>query len=640
MSNNALRTARAAGASQRPGSGHDVEPLAHVLLALAISVASLLLACWTLWPDATSAALPGGEVVAADTRHALPAEPTAAETAPTSSRRSSVPAQPAALVVEEAAESATLTGNAVDEWAHPVPHAEIWIEDGAWRLATLTDHTGRFVIEDEAGTWRARVEEGAPLRLVARAAGHGPSLVAERSALDSSALTLVLRGLGAALRVDVRGVDGRAIEGARLTLGAPRDIEHEGESVALMPTPSLHSDARGEVLFEGLEPGERELTLECDGYSSCTGFVELREGELTERVIQLYATARLHGQVLRMDGGESQGVVITVLPLGSVQRFTTCCDADGRFELLGLPAGDVRLVAETCSAAPPLRASAELRLRAGETAVWQPTLAPVDVIRGRLTAFDGAPLAGWRVELEGPAAKAASERPTLTDADGYYEVPRVPTFNGTRLLLFHPQARYGIPSRVISRPHLGDDIDVELDEGEDHVSWAFGRMLRHDGTPANAQPLVIQRISDRFSVNATIGQDGSFSTPALPPGEYAAILPLHGRGWTQDVSWTIDGRQPFDAGLILLPQTGELALLTSDDDRNAETHALRFDLLRPGVGANFALPVMIGAFQAPQLLQLAPGDYLMQLSDQPELAPVQFTIESGETTPVELPASE
>ena len=92
--------------------------------------------------------------------------------------------------------------------------------------------------------------------------------------------------------------------------------------------------------------------------------------------------------------------------------------------------------------------------------------------------------------------------------------------------------------------------------------------------------------------------------------------------------------------MIALPALGDLALLTSVEDRDAETLALRLDLLRPGISSTFALPVMVGAVQAPLLLGLAPGEYRLRFPDHPELGSVVFTIESGETTQVVLPTSE
>jgi hypothetical protein len=220
-----------------------------------------------------------------------------------------------------------------------------------------------------------------------------------------------------------------------------------------------------------------------------------------------------------------------------------------------------------------------------------------------------------------------------TDAEGHFLLPASAGLPGSRLDVFHPLARHGVPSRSVEGPA----DRVRLAEDELRVGVLSGRVVHAGGQPAGNALLRLRRLSDGATLGLRLGADGSFSTPPLPVGAYAAEFPHHGRGWCPDGAWVVDGHGPRDLGLVVLPATGALALTTSAASRAAETTGLRIELLRPGLAAGERLVVLAGAIEAPLTLQLAPGRYLVSLSDRPEVEPREVQVDGGVTTTLPLP---
>ncbi len=606
--------------------GRSGEPLLHAALALVVSTACLLLAWWTLWPSGDADGLGGRAVLAAPGRVAAPA-PVSAGLARPDRVRTPEEGSVAARPPREPAERA---GVVVDGWGRPVAGAEVWLDDGDWRLATHTGPDGRFQVEAEGG------------RLGARHAAHAPSLVLEIGRTDGDA-RLVLGGPAAGLEVEAVDGTGVPLIGVEIRLDPPRDadgtgplrvLDAAGRLRELTPAPLAVTGPGGRALLQGLAPGRRTLRAELAGHSPLLTELRLLEGERGRRRLVLFSSARVEGVVRGPDGQPLAGVLVEALCLDSWLRTTTRTDGAGAFTLDGLPAARIRLEA---SAEGPdaglLGATAERTLLPGERVDWSPVLEPRAGLRGRLVDGDGAPLEGWGVERADDGAEGVPRSRARTDADGRFELSASPGSLEERLLLYHPLARHGVPSRSVERPAER----IELTEDEIRVGVLSGRVVHADGTRPAGALLRLRRLSDGAVAGIRLGDDGSFVTPPLPAGDYAAIFPHHGRGWCPDRPWHVDGHGPQDLGCIVLPARGTLALSTSSTGRAAETTTLRLELLRPGLGADGGLCALDGAVEAPLQLDLAPGRYRVSFPARPELGPREVVVQGGVTTTLALP---
>ncbi|MFT7486436.1 MAG: hypothetical protein ACI9F9_002291, partial [Candidatus Paceibacteria bacterium] len=383
------------------------ESLVHIFFALATSATIACLAIWTLWPQARNRVQSEGLVLAAESTRALARRALPGDHLPRT-RGSQLSATRAPLVAEPSAstlEGASLRrvhGTVVDEFWNPVPYAEVWIDDGKWRVLTLADERGEFTETLDENPDAGPLVEGSGIQLGARANNHGPSRVQPLSSFPADNVRLVLAGHGAGLRIEVRDELGAPLANVQLSLTPTDGDEWEDDASLRLPAPAACSDRWGGLRLDGLAMGEHELRLQKKGFSARTGRVFLEHGGISRRSIEMRATAQLEGHMSRVDGGSVNATRITITSSDGLQELKTMTDPFGEFSLGGLPSGYVQLLAsKTCGNGRLFQCRRELFLTPGESAYWDPILSEVQSLSGRLLDDSGQPLVGWRVELRG-----------------------------------------------------------------------------------------------------------------------------------------------------------------------------------------------------------------------------------------------
>jgi protocatechuate 3,4-dioxygenase beta subunit len=236
--------------------------------------------------------------------------------------------------------------------------------------------------------------------------------------------------------------------------------------------PLTTSDARGHFAVEGLERGRKVfLVVAKEGYRSEIYDVEPRLGQPPLQVV-LSRAARVAGTVVSPEGKPVPRAEVTIQlaePAPGVIEETArdyrggerdvLTDEEGHFEVAGLFAGEVELVAfkegwrENRAVTLGLaegQAVDDLRLVLREGAV----------LRGRVTTEDERPIAGARVTVGRPVA--------ITDADGYYRVEGVAT--GTQEVgVWH--SRYGRLRRDADLGPGENTLDLTMKKGHTVSGW-------------------------------------------------------------------------------------------------------------------------------------------------------------------------
>jgi hypothetical protein len=622
----------------------EFEPLAHVLFALALSGASLLMAVWTLWPSSEQQ---GGTsfVHAAETHAAELEAPWNASLSLAEVHQSPrIEAQdplPWASPLDSASPALRLRGTVVDEFWRPIPYAALWVDRSPWKQWAVSDAFGVFDVKVPK-KWVEQLQSTTnSLRIAARSARYAPSRILSLSQVPSTSLQLVLAERGASLNLEFTDETGSPLQGVRVRLdsvpGADCSaLERQLESKR-MPAPPTVSDNWGLARLEGLAPGPQEVVFERAGFSRRQGRITLLPGDVSTRIIVMKRSASLQGHLVRADGGPLQQSLVRATCEETLEVFETHTDHSGHYVLSDLPAGSIQLFARGPERVL-LRVEARTRreLSGGQIEHWSPTLYRVQRISGQLLASSDRPLEGWRVEVR-DADAAGESTSSLTDANGAYELPAGNPSGMRFISFFHPDAGRGIPTRSQSlQGRDGHVDDVELEEDETHVSRLTGRVLNPFGHAAAGVHLVLHRSLGRDFVQVDVDDDGRFGTPPIPPGLYIPVFSQHGMGWTPDNPIRMEGIEEFDIGTLQLPLQGRLSVMTSTADRYSEQRELALDLLRPGISPEFRLPIFRGSLEAPVEIVLAPGDY--ELSFPGILAPpVVVHIESGECTVYTLP---
>jgi len=637
-------------------------PATHAAFALFAAVVSTVVAVLILWPWRTPGFVPTERTVFASPavgsqRHAMPSSAEVElRNRPRGMLRAKMDLDPAESSDPESAALRTiqLSCEVVDEEWRPVLGAELWIEREEWQMAGHTTAEGRFSLRLDPDFVAGRVREHRSIRLGARAAGHGPSLITSWLDPEQPAVRLILRNVGSVLRLEITNQNGEPVSQAEVRLGAPLDpatgrpidvLFANGLAGTVTPNPLGLTDTWGQLLFEGLEPGERPLSIQAEGYCERSGRVTLVEGEFTERRIRLVPTCSVRGWLTREDGEPVLGARVIAYGEDPLEELSTTCDATGAFLLQNLPAGTVHLAAESRTRGEVTHStSTELHLTAGELGEWKALLTRVDYLRGRLLDSNGLPLIGWRVELRENEDRETPLRVAETDVDGSYSIPEPLRFSPARLFFFHPLAERGVPTRIVpvDRPSRRDaPQDEELAEDEELSHTIFGQVIDEGSPTPTSIRFLLKRLDDRLSYAViTSADDGSFVSPALPPGEYLAVFPSVGRGWAPDRTFVMTGRGDLNIEILSIPRTGQLELLPSSMSRRSEGINLRITLRRDGITEDYPMQVFGGRAELPLDLELAPGTYSMISRGRTPERGLEFTIESDLTTTVILPGQD
>lgn len=224
-------------------------------------------------------------------------------------------------------------------------------------------------------------------------------------------------------------------------------------------------------------------------------------------------------------------------------------------------------VVETGAAAVATAGGGDLGLAATELVLdgarlaWEAVLDRGREARGRLLGPDGAPLAGFTVELVA-GDRVLWHDATVSAGDGAFAIPNVdPRAERGRLLVRAPGAATPVPLRTFE--WTGADAELRLareDLGTGTLSLA---LLHDDGGDEGDEPEVVVWHEDSgrgFRLALRGDSDERFASPPLPPGRYSVVAGSAGRGYAPVATADVVADGDTDLGAVTLPSAARLAL--------------------------------------------------------------------------------
>ena len=195
-------------------------------------------------------------------------------------------------------------------------------------------------------------------------------------------------------------VRGRAVDAVtreelrRFTVGvAPADDDRSWQRQGTV------DEATGAFVVEDVPEGTVKLTASAEGYANTTvdDLTIVADAEAAEVEVALRADTPVTGQVTNESGAPVPAHLTGSARDGSASASATA-DAEGRYELRGLPAGEVELRAQARGYAPETR-TADTRLGGRVDVVLKRGLA----LRGEVVGGDGAPVPNAGCSPRGPS---------------------------------------------------------------------------------------------------------------------------------------------------------------------------------------------------------------------------------------------
>lgn len=322
---------------------------------------------------------------------------------------------------------------------------------------------------------------------------------------------------GARLAGRVVDPRGRPVAGAGIFL-AERLPSRQSWEQTLRGEPDAESGRDGSFAVDDLARGvPLHLLVKADGYiaAAVRGVRPPVRGPL---LVRLEPAAVLHGRLLDEAGNPVAGARVNLTwqevladdprerPVGEAIERSSVSKADGRFEIVNVPAGEVSL---------DVRAQGFLPIEGFEAAVPAPDPERELVLRlrrgarleGRVTTTAAMPVAGVRIVTEGNSAS--------TDAEGVYAIEGVAP-GRQEVRVFHPHYRRRVRSLLIEEGT--NRFDVELEEG----FQVSGRVVDPDGRPvagARVRLTTLSRAELREHERLT-GVDGGFVLSPVAPDRY------------------------------------------------------------------------------------------------------------------------
>jgi hypothetical protein len=498
-------------------------------------------------------------------------------------------------------------------------------EPASYKDPTQSDPTGRFEVEVGPGTYvlQATVRGFAPSRskpLTIKAAERHEGVVID-----------LLAG-GTANGVVVERSTETPIEGAHVRLRGDDVQPWNGFSAATAKT-----GPDGSFTLEGVPQKFTLIATHVKYAPAIIDDLSVPPGESTSVRVEMGSGGGIRGTVSE-GGAPVAGVEVHASKQGAIgyggKQTTT--DSSGRFELVGLPAGEYMLEITARKGA-----SVQRTVVVGDGEVAE--MAEVDIgegaglrLFGRVTS-GGAPIAGGSITAAQPEKGWASGGQRSIDASGAYSL-RLPA-PGTYTIIVQTGRRSGLSGRVdvtvpegVSEYHQdikvprgglsGAVVDVETGEPirGAHVMAYFGR----------PGPLSFLSLIANLRGQAEADDAGRFGMASLAPGRYSLRASADGYedGGVEDVrvdtegeaseieialergitfsAWIVDEKgQPVAKAAALLRNQGGDAVRVGEPARSREDGRLELSGLRPGT---YKMTVVHRAYAPARVtVEAAPG---------------------------------
>jgi hypothetical protein len=353
-----------------------------------------------------------------------------------------------------------MQGEVRDAERRPVPGARVRLLGASAGDAALVALPGEWQA-DAAGLFTFVAPEGATLE------ARAPGFAAARARVDLAArvsrkVVLTLKAGEAAPLAAIEGV----VKGPAGPIPGALVRAFDGGDA---PVAEAVADAAGAFTLGGLSPGRHVLTASAPGYAPRTRWGYRAPSSGVE--IELERGGRVAGRVVDARTGAPVVPFTLVayeergLSLDRV-RALSVADAQGRFELDGLPTGDLVLVAASPSHAPSPQVEVEVPEPGAAPAEVEIALKPGGELAGRVVdRATRAAIAGAEVEVEGLLADGSVvpvRQRAETDGAGRFVVSGLPEGRNSLVasaLGHHARVLSGL---TVSEGSAARPVEIEL----------------------------------------------------------------------------------------------------------------------------------------------------------------------------------
>ncbi|WP_231954993.1 carboxypeptidase-like regulatory domain-containing protein [Occultella aeris] len=365
----------------------------------------------------------------------------------------------------------------------------------------------------------------------------GPTvLAADLSETDATDVDFTVRDI---VPVPVSGTvtdeDGNPVPGATITLTPTGG----GTPVSVV------SDSTGAYLFDTVQPGDHELTIDAPpGYTVIESPAPVTvptgsEEPITDQDFVVQAPASVSGTVT--GGGQGvAGAVVTITGPGGT--FTTPTAADGGYSFPGLPPGQYTVTLEVpfgYTADGPT--SQQVTVTTGDVTNVDFAVAKPGAIGGVVTDDEGTPIPAATLVISGPGGDITL---TTDDAGGYF-ADQLPAGDYAITLTVPDGYTTDATERVTTITGAGEsrlDQDFELTaEAPVLPIQVGGTVTDTDGRPVPGAQVTVRDTDGAILATVTTLDDGTWSAE-LPPGAgyTAEITPPDGHAVDGETVLTFD----------------------------------------------------------------------------------------------------
>lgn len=501
---------------------------------------------------------------------------------------------------------------------------------GSFSVEAVTDTSGFYRLPDlKTGVFSIRALKG--LYGVA-GSGEIPS--------DGSVVTknLVLKGKTGTIRVQLVGLDGLPEMNRSIALGIPSGLVRDGQAAQNFIYPCfLTPDASGWVQFNEVPCGDVMVLATGLATSQATRWQGYLDSAVTLTItlkrIPAQENARVSFRVLDALGRPVAGAYLADMNGNPQQTCFAVTDEDGRAPARSVPPGTFQFLAYHPLWVNTIT-SESVTISAGEEREVRAIMPARSALVGRVTYADGRPVKGAYVAIPPVFDKVQKNRLSITNANGEYAIPSVPTSGSYRLAAVGPELRTNVNVQIQGQPEQTLTANLVLPEPGANLVYGTVFQPLEGGTQTPIANVWVQGLLPSISASEygnhswgllfqettgaqQTGSDGKFSMKGLPQGAYTLhansdLFPVEVK-LAGDFGARIDDSQERNITLVS-SFAGELkGVITQRDGQTPAPVGTRVRLLGGSIGELIVNTVEKGRYAFAKVIPA--GDYKIRVED-------------------------